>query len=212
MEYVIVDIETTGLSARRHKITEIAALKYKNNKLIDEFVTLVNPECHIPSFITRLTGINDSMVEDAPTISRIIPDFHKFVSDIPFIAHNATFDFNFLDYAIQIYTQNKMSNDKICTARLARRLLPQLPSKRLGYICQHLDITNEAAHRAKGDALATAQVFNHFQDLIFWTSADLYSSSSACIWFSISMSRSNANALTILSIIVSYATKACFAS
>jgi len=59
-----------------------------------------------------------------------------------------------------------MSNDKICTARLARRLLPQLPSKRLGYICQHLDITNEAAHRAKGDALATAQVFNHFQDLM----------------------------------------------
>ena len=107
MNFTIVDIETTGLSAYYHKVTEIAALKYRNGKIVKEFSTLVNPEVSISRFITRLTGIDDGMVKDKPKIKEVIPKFYSFLGDSIFVAHAATFDYNFLniriDYSLNIF-------------------------------------------------------------------------------------------------------------
>ena len=81
MQYTVLDIETTGLSKYYHKITEIAALKVKDKEIVDEFHTLINPKVLIPPFITRLTGIDNKMVKDAPSISKIMPHFIDFLKE-----------------------------------------------------------------------------------------------------------------------------------
>ncbi len=165
-EYIVLDIETTGLSKYIHKITEIAAVKMRGSKVVDEFQTLVNPEEHIPSFITRLTGIDDHMVKDAPCIEEVIPKFLEFMKNTTMVAHNATFDYGFLSYNIEKHAKKKFSNSRICTRRLANRLLPDLPSKKLGHLCQHLKIKNEQAHRAMSDVKATVELFTKMQKLL----------------------------------------------
>ena len=162
---MIVDIETTGLSRHRHKITEISAIKFQNGKVVDEFTTLINPERPISKFITKLTGIDNEMVKDAPLIQDIIQDFHNFTKDSHFVAHNATFDFNFLNHATKKHLNEEMKNNILCTCKLARRLLPELPNKKLGTVCEHFEINNEQAHRAKGDALATTRILKKFLEL-----------------------------------------------
>jgi DNA polymerase III subunit alpha, Gram-positive type len=159
--YIILDIETTGLSKYRHKITEIAAIKVENNKVVDEFQTLINPQRPIPTFITNLTGITNEMVQTAPTIDKIIPHFLSFVGDSVIVAHNATFDFGFIDHNAKIVGAS-FDNKKLCTRKLANRLLPDLPSKKLGLICNHLGIVNEQEHRAMADVKVTAEIFSKF--------------------------------------------------
>lgn len=162
MDFAIVDIETTGLTHYYHRITEIAALKYRNGRIVKEFSTLVNPGVKIPRFITRLTGIDNEMVKDKPKIKEVIPEFYSFLDDSPFVAHAATFDYNFLDFAVRKNMGVKLGNHKICTCKLARRLLPELPSKRLSSLCSHYNIENDNAHRARSDALATMEIFHKF--------------------------------------------------
>jgi len=162
MTFVIVDIETTGLSKRRHRITEIAAARVKDGKIKEEFHTLVNPGVKIPKFITALTGIDDDLVKDAPPIEDVLSDFVQFLGDSVFVAHNATFDIGFLGHNAEKHHNVVLANEKLCTRKLANRLLPDLPSKKLGSICEHLEITNSQAHRAMGDVQATVQVFNTF--------------------------------------------------
>ena len=164
--YIVVDVETTGLSKYRHAITEIAALKYSNGKITDEFVTLVNPKREIPRFITKLTGIDNDMVKDKPTIDEVIPSFLDFLGNDVFVGHNAGFDFNFLDYATYAHVKTNIKNPILCTCKLARRLLPELPSKSLGNLCTHFQINNEQAHRAKSDVLATISLMEIFFDLL----------------------------------------------
>jgi DNA polymerase-3 subunit alpha (Gram-positive type) len=166
MSFTIVDIETTGLSAYYHKITEIAALKYENGKIVKEFLTLINPETPISRFITRLTGIDNEMVKDKPRIDEVIPKFYSFIGNSVFVAHAATFDYKFIDYALEKNMSINLNNHKICTCKLARRLLPELPSKRLSSICEHFNIKNNNAHRAKSDALATAEIFHNFLEMM----------------------------------------------
>ncbi len=164
--YIVLDLETTGLSKHYHKITEIAAVKVKDKKIVDEFQTLVNPKVSIPPFITKLTGINNKMVESAPTLSKVLPHFIDFLKEDVIIAHNATFDYGFIDHNKKKYLEEGLINDRICTRRLANRLLPDLPSKKLGTICQHFNIINSQAHRAMSDVLATNEVFLNFQNLM----------------------------------------------
>jgi DNA polymerase III subunit alpha, Gram-positive type len=161
-EYVVVDIETTGLSKYIHKMTEIAAVKVKNNRVVGEFQTLINPETHIPSFITRLTGINDEMVKDAPRVHEILPEFLDFLGDSTLVAHNATFDYGFIAYNVNKYLDKEVRNQKLCTRKLANRLLPDLPRKRLGDLCEMFEVQNDQAHRAMGDTKATVKVFTKF--------------------------------------------------
>jgi DNA polymerase-3 subunit alpha (Gram-positive type) len=165
MVYTVVDIETTGLSRYAHRITEIGAVQLRGGVVRNEFHTLVNPGVPIPSFITRLTGITNAMVKDAPPVDEAVPKFVRFLGDDVFVAHNAAFDYGFLQHNAQ---RNKLliKNDVLCTRRLATRLLPELPSKRLGALCTHFDITNEQAHRAMADAHATAHVLTRFSQLL----------------------------------------------
>ena len=162
MAYMVIDIETTGLSKYYHKITEIAAVLVNNGKIKKQFQTLVNPEVHIPSFITRLTGIDDDLVEDAPLIHEAMPDFLKFLGNRIFVAHNATFDYGFLNHS----AENEIENSRLCTRKLANRLVPDLHSKKLGILCEHFGIKNNQAHRAMGDALATAELLNYFFEIL----------------------------------------------
>ncbi len=157
---VILDLETTGLSARKNKITEIAAVRTINGKVINKFESLVNPETHIPSFITKLTGIDDEMVEDAPTINQVLPKFLSFMSSDIIVGHNVTFDYNFLQHNMWKLNQENITNDKICTAKLARRVL-NLPSVRLEALREYFKIEKEGSHRAMNDVLATKLVFNN---------------------------------------------------
>ncbi len=165
-EYVILDIETTGLSKHQDKITEIAAVKIKNRQVVDFYETLVNPERHIPSFITKLTGISDEMVEDARTIDIVLPEFLEFLGDCPIVAHNASFDFNFIDHNVDKHLNSRLCNDSICTRKLANRLLWHLPSKKLSRLCDHFEIINEQAHRAMPDAKVTTKVFLNFMNIL----------------------------------------------
>lgn len=165
-KFTVVDIETTGLSPYRHKITEISGAVLYKGRIMREFTTLVNPEVHIPSFITRLTGITDELVKGAPLIKEVMPKFLRFLGKNTFVAHNAWFDLNFLEYNLMKHMRKTIDNDVLCTCKLARRLLPYLPSKKLGSICEHFEIKNEEAHRARGDTIATAEVLRRFLDML----------------------------------------------
>ena len=167
MYCTIIDIETTGLSKTSHSITEIAAVKVRNGKIIDSFQTLVNPNTHIPSFITKLTGIDNEMVKDAPTIDTVLPGFIEFLGDDVFVAHNASFDFGFLEHNLQEHCNHQLQNKKLCTRKLANRIYPELPRKRLGDLCELLGVENKTAHRAMSDVLATLDVFTSMVDVMY---------------------------------------------
>ena len=165
--YTVIDIETTGLSKSYHQITEIAAARVRNGEVIKKYQTLVNPCVKIPSFITKLTGIDNDMVKDAPLIKEVLPSFKNFLGDNVFVAHNATFDFGFLEHNLRMHYQHELLNPRLCTRKLANRIFPDLPRKRLQDLCRHLNVKNEQAHRAMGDVEATVDVFNQMKSILY---------------------------------------------
>ena len=164
--YIIVDIETTWLSKDRHNITEIAAVLFDGKKILKKFQTLINPQTPIPGFITHLTGITNDMVKDAPTIDKALPDFFDFIEDHILVAHNATFDYGFLNHNGIRHLHTPIENKILCTRKLANRLVSELPSKRLEYLCERFNITNKSPHRAMGDVIATTKVFEQFLKIL----------------------------------------------
>ncbi|HRH67829.1 MAG TPA: 3'-5' exonuclease, partial [Bacteroidia bacterium] len=156
--YAIVDVETTGGNALQDKITEIAIYLHDGNRVIDEFVSLINPECSIPPFISRLTGISDEMVQDAPKFFELAKDIIQFTDGATLVAHNAQFDYTFIrqEYKSLGYS---FSRDYLCTVKLSRKLIPGHRSYSLGNLCSSLGIQLENRHRAHGDALATVKLF-----------------------------------------------------
>ena len=162
--FVVVDVETTGLSPRDGGITEIAMIKVRNGLLWDEYSTLVNPLMPIPFDVTSLTGIDDEMVAHAPTAEEVAPRIAEFLGDGVFTAHNAPFDLGFVNSTLSKGRIDRIQNPVLCTCKLARRLLPNLFSKSLGPVAKQLGIKNSHRHRASGDAFATAQVLIRFLD------------------------------------------------
>jgi len=160
--FVVVDVETTGLSPAEDRITEIAMMKVKNGVLLDEFSTLINPLVTIPASITTLTGIDNLMVADAPTAREVVPTMADFLGDAVFVAHNAPFDWGFVSETAIRERGIELNNKQLCTVKLSRRILPQLPSKSLGHVASALNITIPERHRASGDAYATALVLVKF--------------------------------------------------
>ena len=163
--YTVVDIETTGLSAGYHQITEIAAVRLRRGEVVESFETLVNPGVRIPSFITKLTGIDNVMVRDAPSIREVLPLFSDFVGKDVFVAHNATFDYGFLDHNMKKHGHS-FTVPRLCTKKLANRLFPDLERKRLSDLCLHLGVENSRAHRAMADVRATAAVFRQMLGIL----------------------------------------------
>ena len=162
-EYIVLDLETTWLIPYREWITEIAAIKCRNWKILDEFQTLINPERHIPNWIVRLTWITNEMVADAPTIKEVMPIFSEFLGNAIIVWHNVSFDFRFLSYYHYQCMWNYLENETLCTLKIARKLLPELPNKKLWTICEYFGITNERAHRAMWDTRATLKVLERYQ-------------------------------------------------
>ena len=156
--YVIIDIETTGGSARIEKITEIAAYQHDGERITDEFVTLINPERNIPYFITNLTGITNEMVESAPRFYEIAKQLIEFTDGRIVVAHNARFDYSFIRQEFKSLGYN-YSRSILDTVALSRKLFPGYRSYSLGNICRDLKITINGRHRASGDALATVKLF-----------------------------------------------------
>jgi len=138
----------------------------QNHRIIDNFSSLVNPKCHIPGFITKLTGISDYIVRNSPAIDKVMPKFLNFLEDKPFVAHNAWFDYSFIDINAKNTKQKRLHNDVICTVRLSRQLLPELPSRNLAALCRYFNIQNNQAHRAMSDVIATSQVFSNLMNIL----------------------------------------------
>ena len=164
--YVVFDIETTGLSKEKEMITEIGAVKVADGKIIDRFSTFVNPQRPISAEITKLTGITDDMVKDAPTIENVLPEFLKFCEDTVLVAHNASFDTGFIRIAAERAELGELHHTVVDTLELARALLPELNKHKLDIVCEHLGVTLNGHHRAVNDAEATAEVFIKFLDML----------------------------------------------
>lgn len=156
--FIVFDIETTGLSYKHDKITEIGAIKVKNGEIIDEFSALINPKVKIPKKIIELTGITDEMVSDKPTINTILPSFMDFVGDNPLVAHNASFDISFIKENCKKFNM-KFSNTIIDTLSLSKLLIPKLKRYKLNHLAKHFNIELKNHHRAVDDAKATAEIF-----------------------------------------------------
>ena len=156
--YTIVDIETTGNGIQGNKITEISIFKFDGDQIIDEFTSLVNPECEIPYFITRLTGIDGNMVRKAPKIGDIAHKILEITEDAIFVAHSVNFDYNVIKEEFKTLGLSFVKK-KLCTVRLARKLVPGLNSYSLGKLCTSLNIPLIDRHRARGDAHATVLLF-----------------------------------------------------
>lgn len=157
-EFTVFDIETTGLSNINDEIIEIGAVKIKEGKIIDTFETFVNPKIPISSFITKLTGIDESMVKDAPSIEEILPKFLEFASNSVLVAHNANFDVSFIKSKAKKFNLN-VNNAVLDTLELSRHLYKDLKNYKLDTLAEHLQVKLEHHHRAVDDAMATAEIF-----------------------------------------------------
>ena len=158
LSYVVVDTETTGgRSWLGDRITEIAAVVVRDGQIAEVYETLVNPSRPIPPFITQLTNITWDMVKDAPTFDRVAPDVMRVLEGNVFVAHNANFDWRFLTTELSRSTGRQLRGRKLCTVKIARKVLPQLPRRSLDYVARYYGIEIRNRHRAGGDALATAK-------------------------------------------------------
>jgi DNA polymerase III subunit epsilon len=171
--YAIVDIETTGGGLRTGKITEITIFLYDGETITDSFVSLINPECPIPYFITQFTGINDQMVAHAPRFFEVAKKIIEFTDNRIFVAHNASFDYGFIKKEFNDLGFN-FHRKTLCTVKLSRKYFPGYKSYSLGEVCQQLDIDINNRHRASGDARATVALFGKILNAQFKNSPSLF--------------------------------------
>lgn len=158
-EYVVMDLETTGFGIETQKVIEVAAVKVENGEIHDRFETLVNPEIHISSRITKINHLSDEDVKDAPTIQNVIADFIDFIGDAPIVAHNGnTFDFKFIKKEAEA-AGKKVTNPTFDTLTLARMAFPDAPNYQLSTLVEYLGIETKNTHRAMPDVLATVSLF-----------------------------------------------------
>ena len=167
LSFAVVDVETTGgRPDTGDRITEIAAVTVRDGAIAEVYETLVNPERSIPPFITRLTKISWDMVREKSPFRDICDAVLRALDGHVFVAHNAGFDWRFVSAEVSRATGRELAGRRLCTVRLARRLLPQLRSRSLDYVARHygVEIPDGMRHRAAGDALATAHCLLHLLD------------------------------------------------
>ncbi|MBQ8914497.1 MAG: topoisomerase DNA-binding C4 zinc finger domain-containing protein [Lachnospiraceae bacterium] len=159
-DYVVFDLETTGISPRKDKVIEISAVKVRNSGVIDEFSYLVNPMCSIPYGASQVNNITDDMVEDAPTFDKVLPLFIDFIEELPLVGHNIhSFDMNFIYRDCQGLFGKIPDNDYIDTLHISRECLPEMAHHRMTDLALHYGISTEGAHRALADCYMTQKVF-----------------------------------------------------
>lgn len=166
-DFIVLDIETTGLDYEFCEIIEISAIKVENEKIIDKFSTLIQPTAdiienedstyeiiYVPSFITKLTGITNEMLSNAPKINEVIPDFLRFIGNHIIVGHNVNFDINFL-YDSANKLGYFLTNNYIDTMRIARKIFPEYNHHRLKDVASYVGLTKRTSHRAEDDCHTT---------------------------------------------------------
>ena len=160
--YVIFDIETTGLDCISDKIIEIGAIKVINNEIVEEFNYLINPNISLPEVIVNITGITDEDLNDKDTIDVILPKFIEFIGNYPLLAHNNSFDLGFVNENIKKLNLNKLNNAMVDTLELSRKYLTHMYNHKLETLKKYYGI-NEISHRAVGDCRTTKYVYDEIK-------------------------------------------------
>ena len=161
-EYVVMDIETTGIG-EKHRIVELAGVKFKGNKVVDVFDTYVDPGIPIPPYATAVHGIRDADVAEAPTIREIMPYFCKFIGNSKIVGHNVRFDLDFLlRNGLSINLQDRYIFD---TLALSRKYVTDAPNHKLETMIRWFSINTDKRHRAKDDSIATGELFIKLYDI-----------------------------------------------
>lgn len=165
-EFIVFDIETTGLHKETNYIIEIGAIKIKNGKVIDTFSSLIDPKMKLPSKIIQITNITDDMLRGQPEEKDVIPKFIDFIGDSVLVAHNSSFDVGFIRVAAKRILKKEVNNTVLDTVELSRTLFPELSRHKLNIVAKHLGISLENHHRAVDDAKATADIFLKCVDIL----------------------------------------------
>ncbi|NRR92610.1 GIY-YIG nuclease family protein [Winogradskyella undariae] len=161
--YAIVDIETTGGKFNEEGITEIAIYRYDGHEVTDQFISLVNPEREIQPFVVNLTGINSSMLKNAPKFYEVAKRIVEITEDCIIVAHNSSFDYRILKTEFK-RLGFPFKRKTLCTVELSQQLIPDMPSYSLGKLTRSLGIPISDRHRANGDAMATVKLFKMLLD------------------------------------------------
>lgn len=157
--FTVIDTETTGLSSIESRIVEVAAIKFSKDGILDKFSTLVNPEQKIPSQCIQIHHITDQMVQSAPKIKQILPDFLKFIEGSVLIGHNINFDLRFLNAELERNGFFQLKNSFIDTLSLSRWSLPEMQKYNQSILAEYFNIKIKNAHRAEDDAYVCGQIF-----------------------------------------------------
>ncbi|MBE5971170.1 MAG: 3'-5' exonuclease [Lachnoclostridium sp.] len=171
--YVAVDLETTGIGAKREKITEIGMVKVVDGVVVETYHTMVNPHRKIPERIVELTGITDEMVKDAPGIEEVLPEVIAFCEGFPLLGHQIIFDYGFLTQAA-VNMKLEFKKDAVDTLKLCRYLMPGPEKKNLGAACAYFGIVPETAHRALSDAMSTHLLYTKLMEQFGESRSDLF--------------------------------------
>lgn len=172
-DYCVVDLETTGLDSEYDEILELAAIRVRNNQVVDTYSQLVKPEEEIDEFIQRLTGITNEMIANAENIEITLPKFLAFVGDDILVGHNVNFDINFIYDNLMRLKNISFCSDYVDTMRISRHVLPEMKHHRLKDLVKKFGIFHEQEHRALSDCRATFEVINNLQKLISENDIDL---------------------------------------
>lgn len=164
-DYIVFDIETTGLDSSYDEVIEIGAIKVHKNKIVSKFNSLVKPRNEIDEYITELTGITNEMVKDAPTIEEILPDFMNYIGNDILIGHNVNFDINFIYDNLYRNKFDVLTNDFIDTMRISRKLLPDLPHHRLIDLARYFEIDTTNNHRSLKDCEITMDIYEQLKNV-----------------------------------------------
>lgn len=163
--YVCLDLETTGLNPKTDKIIEVGAIKVKGGEIVGQMETFVNPQRALEARIVELTGICDEQLYDAPDITGVLPGLLDFIGGDILLGHSVLFDYSFIKKAA-INQKLKFEKFGIDTLKIARKFLPDLESRSLGFLCNHFGIEHNA-HRALTDALATSSLYYKLAELFY---------------------------------------------
>ncbi|MDD3436661.1 MAG: 3'-5' exonuclease [Candidatus Gastranaerophilales bacterium] len=162
---IVLDTETTGLDYTREKIIEFAALRLENGKIKDKFQTLINPHQHIRKSSMAIHGISEEMVKDAPSEAEILPQILNFIGDYPIVAHNAIFDYSFLNEACIKNYDKELQNPRIDTQHMFKEVFPELEAHGLEALTKRFNIEFKKHHRAMADAMALALAYPELKKL-----------------------------------------------
>lgn len=159
-DYVIFDLETTGISCKSDEVIEISAIKVIKHEVVDEFTTLVNPMRPIPYYASQVNGIYDDMVKNSPVFEDALKNFLDFAGDLILVGHNIhSFDMKFIMRDARKFWNKTVANDYIDTLSLARQCLPELSNYKLVDLAKHYGISSEGAHRALNDCRMNQKVY-----------------------------------------------------